>query len=209
MSKREWIWWGIWVIFLGIFVAFNVFANGQDVEQKDPKLLISAITYSAILELRANEDVDPHELVERILMPHVDVLKMSKLILGRNFSRMTLEQQEEFALLFETTLKAMYAAYLLQYKDTMAITFRPTSFNTDSTRAAVKMRLHLTVQTKVDTTFLLHNLEGKWYIYNFSIDGINFGIVYRNTYAQLIRSLGIEGVLERMREKLNKLEIAE
>ena len=107
MSKREWFFWGIWIIFLGIFVAFNVFANGQDVEQKDPKLLISAITYSAILELRANEDVDPHELVERILMPHVDVLKMSKLILGRNFSRMTLEQQEEFALLFETTLKAM------------------------------------------------------------------------------------------------------
>ena len=208
MSKREWFFWGIWIIFLGIFIAFNVFANGRDVEQEDPKLLISAITYSAILELRSNDDVDPHELVERILMPHVDVLKMSKLILGRNFSRMTLEQQEEFALLFETTLKAMYAAYLLQYKDTMAITFRPTSFNTNRTRAGVKMMLHLSATSKVNTRFLLYVIEGNWKIYNFSIDGINFGIIYRNTYKQLINNLGIEGVLNRMREKLNKLEIA-
>ena len=114
----------------------------------------------------------------------------------------------KFALLFETTLKAMYAAYLLQYKDTMAITFRPTSFNTNRTRAGVKMMLHLSATSKVNTRFLLYVIEGNWKIYNFSIDGINFGIVYRNTYAQLIRSLGIEGVLERMREKLNKLEIA-
>ena len=208
MSKREWIWWGVWVIFLSIFVAFNVFANGRDVEQEDPKLLISAITYSAILELRSNDDVDPHELVERILMPHVDVLKMSKLILGRNWNQFTIEQQEEFALLFETTLKAMYAAYLLQYKDTMAITFRPTSFNTNRTRAGVKMMLHLSATSKVNTRFLLYVIEGNWKIYNFSIDGINFGIIYRNTYKQLINNLGIEGVLNRMREKLNKLEIA-
>ena len=102
----------------------------------------------------------------------------------------------------------MYAAYLLEYKDTMAITFRPTSFNTNRTRAGVKMRLHLTATTKVDTIFLLYVTDGKWKIYNFSIDGINFGIIYRNTYKQLINNLGIEGVLERMREKLNKLEMA-
>ena len=102
----------------------------------------------------------------------------------------------------------MYAAYLLEYKDTMAITFRPTSFNTNRTRAGVKMRLHLTATTKVDTIFLLHVTNRRWKIYNFSIDGINFGIIYRNTYKQLINNLGIEGVLERMREKLNKLEMA-
>ena len=138
-------------------------------------------------------------------MPHVDVLKMSKLILGRNWNEFTTEQQEEFAFLFEATLNKMYAAYLLEYKDTMAITFRPTSFNTDRTRAGVKMRLHLTATTKVDTTFLLHVTNRRWKIYNFSIDGINFGIIYRNTYKQLINNLGIEGVLERMREKLNNL----
>lgn len=213
MTKREWIWWSIWVIFLSIFVAFNVFANeGEwrhgETQEEDPKILISGIMHSAVLELRSDEEVDPHELVERILMPHVDVLKMSKLILGRNWNQFTIEQQEEFALLFETTLKAMYAAYLLQYKDTMAITFRPTSFNTNRTRAGVKMMLHLSATSKVNTRFLLYVIEGNWKIYNFSIDGINFGIIYRNTYKQLINNLGIEGVLNRMREKLNKLEIA-
>ena len=211
MSKKEFF---IPLCLLVILVlGARAFANSDgwrhgETQEEDPKILISGIMHSAVLELRSDEEVDPQELVERILMPHVDALKMSKLILGRNWNQFTTEQQEEFALLFETTLNKMYAAYLLEYKDTMAITFRPTSFNTNRTRAGVKMRLHLTATTKVDTIFLLHVVEGKWYIYNFSIDGINFGIIYRNTYKQLINNLGIEGVLERMREKLNKLEMA-
>ena len=164
--------------------------------------------HSAVLELRSDEEVDPQELVERMLMPHVDVLKMSKLILGRNWNRFTIEQQEEFAFLFETTLNKMYAAYLLEYKDTMALTFRSTGFNTNRTRANVHMLLHLSATSKVNTRFLLYVTDGIWKIYNFSIDGINFGIIYRNTYKQLINNLGIDGTLERMREKLNNLETA-
>ena len=142
-------------------------------------------------------------------MPHGDVLKMSKLILGRKWNERTTEQQEEFAFLVAATLQTMYAAYLIEYKDTMALTFRPTGFNTNHTRANVHMLLHLSATNKVHTRFLLYATEGIWKIYNFSIDGINFGIIYRNTYKQLINNLGIEGVLNGMREKLNNLETTE
>jgi phospholipid transport system substrate-binding protein len=213
MSKRDWIFWGVWMVCLSMFITYNVFATEYDwrygeTQQEDPKILISGIMHRAVSELRVNENVDPQELVKRILMPHVDVPKMSKLILGRNWRNFTTEQQEEFAFLFETTLNAMYAAYLLEYKDTMAITFRMTSFNTNRTQANVHMILHLSATSKVNTRFLLYIVDGKWKIYNFSIDGINFGIIYRNTYKQLINNLGIEGTLERMREKLNNLETA-
>ena len=212
MSKKEFF---IPLCLLVLLVlGARAFANSDgwrhgETQHEDPKILISGIMHSAVLELRSDEEVDPHELVERILMPHVDVLKMSKLILGRNWNLFTIEQQEEFALLFETTLNKMYAAYLLEYKDTMALTFRPTGFNTNRTRANVHMLLHLSATKKVNTRFLLYVVEGNWKIYNFSIDGINFGIIYRNTYKQLINNLGIEGVLERMRAKLNKLETVE
>ena len=186
------------------FASNDEWRHGET-QEEDPKILISGIMHSAVLELRSDEEVDPQELVERMLMPHVDVLKMSKLILGRNWNRFTIEQQEEFAFLFEATLKKMYAAYLLEYKDTMALTFRPTGFNTNRTRANVHMLLHLSATKKVHTRFLLYVTEDIWKIYNFSIDGINFGIIYRNTYKQLINNLGIEGVLERMREKLDML----
>ena len=180
-----------------------------ETQEEDPKILISGIMHSAVMELRSDDDVDPHELVDFYLMPYVDVPKMSKLILGRNWNQFTTEQQEEFAFLFETILKKMYAAYLLEYKDTMALTFRSTGFNTNRTRANVHMLLHLSATSKVNTRFLLYETDGIWKIYNFSIDGINFGIIYRNTYKQLINNLGIEGVLEQMREKLNNLETTE
>tara|TARA_B100001013_G_scaffold80422_1_gene43319 strand:- start:237 stop:875 length:639 start_codon:yes stop_codon:yes gene_type:complete len=209
MSKKEFF---IPLCLLVILVlGARAFANSDgwrhgETQEEDPKILISGIMHSAVLELRSDEDVDPHELVERLLMPHVDVPKMSKLILGRNWNQFTTEQQEEFAFLFETILKKMYAAYLLEYKDTMALTFRSTGFNTNRTRANVHMLLHLSATSKVNTRFLLYVVEDIWKIYNFSIDGINFGIIYRNTYKQLINNLGIDGTLERMREKLNNLE---
>ena len=212
MSKKEFF---IPLCLLVLLVlGARAFANSDgwrhgETQEEDPKILISGIMHSAVLELRSDEDVDPHELVERLLMPHVDVPKMSKLILGRNWNQFTTEQQQEFAFLFETILKKMYAAYLLEYKDTMALTFRPTGFNTNRTRANVHMLLHLSATKKVNTRFLLYVVEDIWKIYNFSIDGINFGIIYRNTYKQLINNLGIEGVLERMRAKLNKLETVE
>ena len=211
MSKKEFF---IPLCLLVILVlGARAFANSDgwrhgETQEEDPKILISGIMHSAVLELRSDEDVDPHELVERLLMPHVDVPKMSKLILGRNWNQFTTEQQEEFAFLFETTLNKMYAAYLLEYKDTMALTFRSTGFNTNRTRANVHMLLHLSATSKVNTRFLLYVTDGIWKIYNFSIDGINFGIIYRNTYKQLINNLGIDGTLERMREKLNNLETA-
>ena len=211
MSKKEFF---IPLCLLVILVlGARAFANSDgwrhgETQEEDPKILISGIMHSAVLELRSDEDVDPHELVERLLMPHVDVPKMSKLILGRNWNQFTTEQQEEFAFLFETILKKMYAAYLLEYKDTMALTFRSTGFNTNRTRANVHMMLHLSATSKVNTRFLLYVVEDIWKIYNFSIDGINFGIIYRNTYKQLINNLGIDGTLERMREKLNNLETA-
>ena len=211
MSKKEFF---IPLCLLVILVlGARAFANSDgwrhgETQEEDPKILISGIMHSAVLELRSDEDVDPHELVERLLMPHVDVPKMSKLILGRNWNQFTTEQQEEFAFLFETILKKMYAAYLLEYKDTMALTFRSTGFNTNRTRANVHMLLHLSATSKVNTRFLLYVTDGIWKIYNFSIDGINFGIIYRNTYKQLINNLGIDGTLERMREKLNNLETA-
>jgi|TARA_Y100000310_G_scaffold100890_1_gene98777 phospholipid transport system substrate-binding protein len=200
---------GFLIILLSPYVlsSSNEWRHGET-QEEDPKILISGIMHSAVLELRSEEEIDPHELVERILMPHVDVLKMSKLILGRNWNYFTIEQQEEFAFLFETTLNKMYAAYLLEYKDTMALTFRSTGFNTNRTRANVHMILHLSATSKVHTRFLLYVTEGNWKIYNFSIDGINFGIIYRNTYKQLINNLGIDGTLEQMREKLNNLETA-
>ena len=128
MNIREWFGKIVCVAMVCCFIIYmagitacsiNAFAYGNEwrhgeTQEEDPKILISGIMHSAVLELRSAEDIDPHELVERILMPHVDVLKMSKLILGRNWNEFTTEQQEEFAFLFEATLNKMYAAYLLE-----------------------------------------------------------------------------------------------
>ena len=77
MSKKEFF---IPLCLLVLLVlGARAFANSDgwrhgETQHEDPKILISGIMHSAVLELRSDEEVDPHELVERILMPHVDVL---------------------------------------------------------------------------------------------------------------------------------------
>ena len=66
MSKKEFF---IPLCLLVLLVlGARAFANGDgwrhgENQEEDPKILISGIMHSAVLELRSEEEVDPHELV--------------------------------------------------------------------------------------------------------------------------------------------------
>jgi phospholipid transport system substrate-binding protein len=154
-----------------------------------------------------NNDEEVYKLVKRKIMPHVDVRKMSKIVLGRYWRRMTIEQQTEFMYLFETITTRSYAVYILEYKDSYSLHFNRTIYQNNRASAVVHMILKLEQNREVDTRFALYQSpvsieEGRWKIFNLSIEGINFGMVYRSTYSSVIRQSGIPGLLDKMRQKL-------
>jgi phospholipid transport system substrate-binding protein len=184
--------------------------GGEYDEIYDPKHLIEDIIYDVIQTIRRDraryedDKEEVYRLVKEVIMPHVDLAKMSTLILGRNKHQFTEEQFTEFVYLFETVTIHSYAMYILEYKDSYSLYFRFTRFNNTRTAATVHMILKLEQNRKVDTHFALYydKNNATWKIYNLAFEGINYGIVYRNSYNEIIRNHGIDALLNRLRKKL-------
>ena len=184
--------------------------GGEFDEIYDPKYLIEDVIYDVIRAIRRDREryednkEEVNNLVKEKIMPHVDVAKMSTLILNRNRHRFTEEQFTEFIHLFESITIHSYAMYILDYKDSYSISFRTTRFNDTRTVATVHMILKLEQNRKVDTHFALYYDENNatWKIFNLAFEGINYGLVYRNSYNEIIRNHGVNILLNQLREKL-------
>ena len=90
------------------------------------------------------------------------------------------------------------------FKDSYSLYFRGTRFNNERGTATVHMILKLEQNRKVDTQFALYydNDNDTWKIFNLAFEGINYGLVYRNTYNDIIKNHGIDALLKQMRERL-------
>ena len=194
--------------FLGATVVLPLKANDHSDEDHDPKYLIEHVIYDVIRAIRRDREryddnrAEVNGLVKEKIMPHVDVVKMSTLILGRHKRQFTEEQFTEFIQLFEGVTIHSYAMYILDYKDSYSLYFRSTRFNNERGTATVHMILKLEQNRKVDTEFALYYDNGTWKIFNLAFEGINYGLVYRNTYNDIIKNHGIDALLKRMRERL-------
>ena len=208
-------------VYILLFIGFamllmipKIFALSSIEEEFEPEALIRSIITTVVATVGSDKEYfDEHHdklytLVDSVLVPHFDSKKISKFVLGRNWRQIEEYQRDEFEWLFTRSLIQMYALHILEYKPEYVIKFRPTDYsvcsNTYCNRAVVTMLLHLNKNKTTTKFFLYRNPIGEWKIWNFSIEGINFGIAYRNTYASIIKSDGIEGLLRRLRDKVNK-----
>ena len=92
--------------------------------------------------------------------------------------------------------------YILDYKDSYSLYFRGTRFNDDRRTATVHMILKLEQNRKVDTQFALYYDNGTWKIFNLAFEGINYGLVYRKSFNDIIKNQGVEALLTQLREKI-------
>ena len=206
MSKREWIWWGICIAILGLVVTYNVYAREENSKVPSPQVVIRTVMTTALAEISIDKGHYQsnyealYTLIDSIVVPHLDSTKLAKSVLGKYWKELKEYEQVEFIDLFQQTIIKTYALYILDYESTYDIKFRETRFNSDGTRAVVEM-LVLTERDAVSTSFLLHNNDQYWKIYNFSIDGINLAIIYKTSYASIIQRDGVQGLLQQLREK--------
>ena len=100
----------------------------------------------------------------------------------------------------------MYAIHILEYKSDYVITFRPTDYSVCSDfvcrRATVTMILHLDKSKTTTKFFLYRDTNNEWKIWNLTIEGINLGIAYRNSYASIFEKVGMDGLLQKLRRKV-------
>jgi phospholipid transport system substrate-binding protein len=144
------------------------------------------------------------QFVDEMVMPHVNFERMTALAVGRNWRQATPEQQKRLMEEFRVLLLRTYSGALSAVQD-QSIEVRP--FRGDPTEKEVVVRTQV-LQPRGEPVQLDYRLEragNDWRIFDVNVLGIWLIETYRNQFAQEIGARGIDGLIQTLAERNQKV----
>jgi len=131
-----------------------------------------------------------------------DFTELSKRTLGRDWKKMSAEQQTEFVKLFKELLQGVYANQLLSYSDQKVIFEKETMLKKG--RAEVQSFLQTSDGKKIPLFYRLTDKSGSWKVYDVIIEGVSMVKNYRTQFRKILAKDSPDKLLEILRDKVNK-----
>ena len=137
--------------------------------------------------------------LESIVFSKFDFATISRLVLARNYKRLTKVQRREFQELFKAYLSDFYGSRLVDYVDEKV----------EVKGARLEERGDVTVMTKViggdvdgiAMHYRVRNRKGSWKVIDVTIEGVSTVSNFRSQFKEIMIQGGPEKLLETLREK--------
>ena len=173
-------------------------APDELIKQTSEKVLTTLSENKA--EFEKNPDkVD--ELINDIILPHLDFRAMSMLALGKNWRKASKDQRGRFVEAFKIMLIRTYSKSLTEYTD-QAIDFLPYRPAAEGKKTTVvKTLIKQDSGPAIPIDYRLRIKDDIWKVYDIKIDGISLVTNYRNSFASDIRKVGMDGLISKLLEK--------
>ena len=191
-----------WLLVLCVLTGLSVSVAAEEV---GPLEMLQSLTEQLIEISNSRPEVldDPAELriiANEVVLPHIDFVLFSRQVLGKNWRKATVAQQEDFVREFRKLLLGTYVRSMSAYKGN-TIRFLPLRKNQQGDRVEVKALIVQKNGPEVHTAFRLHRAADEWLIYDFLVNGISLVVTHRSTFSQEIHNHGIDNVIEQLRLK--------
>ena len=131
-----------------------------------------------------------------------DFNELSRRTLGKQWKKMSAEQQTEFVKLFKELLQGVYADRLLAYSDQKVLFEKEIMLKKG--RAEVQSYLQTSDGKKVTLFYRLTDKSGSWKVYDVIIEGVSMVKNYRTQFREIIAKDSPEKLLEVLRDKVKK-----
>ncbi len=154
------------------------------------------------------------ELVEKTLIEHVDLERMSRWVLGKHWRHASESQQQRFNHEFRTLLVRFYVSALLdepkQLDELLAhrqglIVFQPVRMGEEDQKCVARATVNLPEGRSVPVVFQLHRYEGPWRIYDVSVENISLVKLYRDNFGSAIAQKGLDVMLDELEQRNQQL----
>jgi len=187
-----------------------------------PHAMLQSVTEEIFAVLK-REQATIHEqpthlfdLVEKVLLPHVDMEVMSRYVLGKYWRSANEAQQQRFIQEFKNLLVRFYVSALLddpaQLDELLAdtdglISYLPVNLDAATRKTIVRAEVHMpNGGPKVPVSFnLFRNDAGEWMMYDVNVDGISLVTNYRSSFAMEIKRDGLDALIARLAERNQQL----
>ena len=179
--------------------------------ENSPISLLQTTTESmvdALGQQKAELKKDPlvvNRLVEKILLPHIDLISASKWVLGKHWRRADKKQKLQFIREFRTLLITFYSAALADYLKTNEVNkdmirFQPLRGNPGDD-VTVRSEVVSPGGKTIPVNYHMHQTRKGWKVYDVSVEGISMITTYKTSFANEIKTKGVDGLIASLAEK--------
>lgn len=167
--------------------------------------VLSAI--AADPKVQAGDKKSVEALVDKLMMPNVDFLRMTRMAVGPKWRQATPEQRERLQYLFRETLISVYSGGLSMATD-QVVRILPNTQN-DGTEAIVRTGMKSKTDASKPEIMMVYRLrnvpEKGWQVIDVNVEGVWLVSNYRSQYGNIAAQEGIDGLIRRMEERLKNL----
>lgn len=189
-------------IALALVLCFATAASAAET----PREVVDRTANEVLTILRNKELPSPQkrDQIEAIVYEQVDFDTLSRLVLARNWSRLTPEQQEAFRVEFKRHLSVTYGNNIDSYKnERLEITGERKETRGDW---IVHSKVVRGGPDDIKVDYRLRQRDGVWRIIDVVVEGVSLVSNFRSQFQQIIANGGIEKLLQLLREKNAKGE---
>ncbi len=135
-----------------------------------------------------------------IINERFDIEAMSRSILATNWKRATPEEKQDFIAFFSQYLENTYRRKIESYSDEEV---RFLAEKIKDRRASVQTAI-VTENAEIPVIYKMRQNDGQWYAYDVVIEGVSLVANYRNTFAAIVKSEGMDGLLNNLQGSIAK-----
>ncbi len=136
--------------------------------------------------------------IRRIATDLFDFDEVARRALSRHWAGRTRAEQTEFTSLFTDLLERSYVGKIESYSGEKIVY---TGEVVDGNYATVRSRIITRRRTDTALDYRMHEIDGRWKVYDVLIDGVSFVSTYRSEFNRVIQSSSYEELIERLRKK--------
>ena len=176
-----------------------------------PDTLVEETAQEVLAIIKRDKDIQSGNkakilnLVKSKILPHFNFTRMTRLAMGKNWSKASPQQKKELEKEFRTLLVRTYYKALAVYSD-HTIKVSPVKNMAGKTDATVKTEIIQSHGQPVSIDYSMEKIKSAWKVYDITVAGISLVINYRGSFNSKVRSGGVEGLLKALNKKNRTLE---
>jgi len=166
-------------------------------EVVNPEAIIAAESKKllSILEKEsANFNSNPQSLYAQVttqLKGMANIPAIARGIMGSYYKAATAEQQKRFAVVFEQSLVKIYSDSLMKAQPKSETVIPATTASATARKRKVSVSIAVQSGSVYQVSYsMLLNKQDQWKVRNIVVDGVNFGLTYRNQFKSEMQQSG-------------------
>lgn len=173
---------------------------------ESPDELVKRTADDVLAVVKADKDIQAGNqekifaLAEEKILPNFNFDRVSRMVLGKNWTKATADQKAAFQTEFRTLLLRTYATALSKYKN-QTIEYKPLRMEEGASVASVKTSILQPGGQPIGVDYSLERKGEVWKVYDIVIEGVSLVTNYRSQFAQEIRTNGLDSLIKKLADK--------